>query len=157
MEPSELRCPRCSTPLQPVDQAKRLFLCGACHGTALQQQSLVGVLEGMATVLMSHSDPNAPVEPVKDKGAGIACPACGHTMDNEGYMGTRLVFFDRCSCGLMWFDENELQAMATLLARTDARIEEYRRANRERYQEFAQLVDAILKAHAATGLAFAGR
>ena len=51
-------------------------------------------------------------------------------MDRDDYCAAGLVFFDRCNvCTLLWFDADELGAMALMWARMNARVATYQNHN----------------------------
>ncbi len=126
-------CPRCK---QALDQATlhdvKVAACKPCQGTLLVQNDLQRTLEALCAPLLKRFDPDAKLEAVKDSEGRIDCPRCARPMDRDDYCGARLVFFDRCnSCALLWFDADELGAMAMMWARMNSRQAAYRNANPE--------------------------
>jgi Zn-finger nucleic acid-binding protein len=124
-------CPRCK---QALDQATLrdvpVAACKLCKGSLLAQTDLQRTLEVLCAPLLKRFDPDATLEAVKDRNARIDCPRCARQMDRDDYCGARLVFFDRCNhCALLWFDADELGAMAMMWARMNSRQAAYRNAN----------------------------
>lgn len=116
-------CPRCHGQLVLTDShGFETASCLPCRGVAVERINLVWLLEEVARAVFKEIDPDFPLEPLRDLGGDIACPACARTMEHFCYMGSRLVEIDACDpCGLIWFDDGELVQAAALLARTDRR------------------------------------
>ena len=126
-------CPRDGSQLQQGAFYKvPLLLCGGCHGVLVQQQSLHPLLTAMAREMYKDISFEEELEPVPDRGAGIACPSCQCKMENYGYMGGNKVMIDCCTqCMKLWIDTNELAAMCFMNERANKRMDQYREAWRE--------------------------
>lgn len=131
------RCARCGVDMEeaeiagvPVDR------CPDRHGILVEQRKLIPLTEGLAKALGDSIDPDEPIEVVAAHDGDAACPDCDGKMTSFGYMGTRLVSLNRCSgCSLIWVDENAIEPMIRLCARTigRARAQEAELAELERH------------------------
>ncbi|HMF40494.1 MAG TPA: zf-TFIIB domain-containing protein [Polyangia bacterium] len=125
-------CPRCRQPLERAELRKvPVEACKGCKGTFVAQIDLTRLLESLSAALHSF-DPEAEIEKVADANDRIDCPRCAKPMDRDDYCAAGVVFFDRCnSCQRLWFDADELGAMALLWGRMNARVEQVRTLNRQ--------------------------
>ena len=136
-------CPRCQQALDRAELRKvAVDGCKGCLGTLVPQQDLPRLLESLSAALWRHFDPDAEIEAVKDANDRIACPHCSQPMDRDDYCAAGVVFFDRCNaCALLWFDADELGAMAIMWARMNARQERVHAENRELIPQSVVYVD----------------
>ena len=128
-----MQCPRCNGPLDPATlEGVPLHRCATCEGVAVAQPKLIPLLRGLESVVSALVDVDAAVPPVADPPGPAACPVCRQRMENFGYMGTSVVFLDRCSRdALIWVDGEELPTLGVLYARTQRRTD----ARRAFYEE----------------------
>jgi len=126
-------CPRCRQPLDRAELRKvPVEACKGCKGTLVPQLDLPRLLESLSATLSHSFDPDAEIEKLADASDHIDCPRCGRPMDRDDYCAAGLVFFDRCNrCERLWFDADELGAMALMWGRMNARIEQFRAENRQ--------------------------
>ena len=142
------QCPRCVVGLRfgryrEVD----IHLCPECHGVLIRQRLLQRLLKAMSRDLVKTIDPDHPLKPLPDKGAGILCPVCGGAMCNYGYMGTNLVKIDSCpECAALWLDTKELGVMSLIYARTERRKARLEQAYAARKEESDRELDAMIAA-----------
>ena len=131
--------------------------CTKCSGTLLTQPRLATVLEAMSVEILKTFNPDAKLQPLADRGAGLSCPRCQKPMTNDDYCGAHLVYFDRCeSCALLWIDADELGTMTLMWARMDAR-QQRERAETQRVMAEAQgFVDGLMIARRVRGVLFRG-
>ena len=127
---SPRRCPRCRQPLERAELRQvPVEVCKGCKGTLLAQLDLMRTLESLSAPLLRSFDPDAKLERAKPDDTRIDCPTCRRRMERDDYCAAGVVLFDRCTaCALLWFDADELGAMALLWARMNARIAEHRQA-----------------------------
>jgi len=120
---ADLACPRCGQALGSAELRQvPVQVCKTCKGTLLGQIDLQRTLEGLSAPLLMNFDPDAKIEAVKDASGRLPCPKCNQAMDRDDYCQAGVVFFDRCArCALLWFDTDELGAMALMWARMNAR------------------------------------
>lgn len=122
------RCPRCAGPLTP-GHARRTdaHACGRCGGVWLGVGGwrIVESLEAdtaavKVAVAASHGATAAP-----DPRPAIHCPSCGATLERRVPHGSG-VSVDGCTSHGIWFDRDELQALAAAVRRrrrADSQIE----------------------------------
>jgi len=110
-------------------------MCTACLGALVRQPDLIPLLDSLSEALAKDMQFDHPIEPVLDHAGKADCPRCGQHMHTFGYLGSPIVYADRCTgCALIWTDPEELGVMAALYARTHHRIG-VRRAEQEAWQE----------------------
>jgi len=127
---STKHCPRCQQSLERAELREvPVEICKGCQGTLLAQLDLVRTMENLSAPLLRSFDPDAKLERARLDDTRIDCPRCKRRMERDDYCAAGVVFFDRCgACALLWFDANELGAMALMWARMNARIAEHRQA-----------------------------
>jgi Zn-finger nucleic acid-binding protein len=116
-------CPRCKQALTLGDLRQiPVAACHACKGTLIAQLDLPRLLEALSAPLLRSFDLDAKLEAVPDPSPRLDCPNCARRMERDDYCAAHLVFFDRCNrCNLLWFDSDDLGAMALMWARMNAR------------------------------------
>ena len=136
-------CPRCRQPLEGAELRKvPVEACKSCKGTLVPQPDLPRLLESLSAALSRSFDPDAEIQKVADANDRISCPRCGRPMDRDDYCAAGVVFFDRCNgCERLWFDADELGAMAVMWGRMNARLEQVRMLNRQALATSVVVVD----------------
>ena len=136
-------CPRCKQALARAELRKvPVDGCKSCQRTLVPQPDLPRLLESLSAALWRHFDPDAEIEAVKDANDRVGCPHCSKVMDRDDYCAAGVVFFDRCNgCALLWFDADELGAMAIMWARMNARQERSHALNRELIPQSVVYID----------------
>lgn len=149
-------CPRCKKTLGSMEmQGISLQGCEACKGVLVSQADLPRLLAATSADLLKAFNPETKIEPVKDAGAGAACPRCASTMENDDYCGAGVVHFDRCPhCTVLWLDADELGAMTLMWARMDTLIARERAQNQQHYQELDNIADRIKLGRAVSNILF---
>jgi Zn-finger nucleic acid-binding protein len=149
-------CPRCHGELKRATLADMAVqLCPDCAGVLVSQGILIPVLSAVGRALATEIDVDTTLEAVEDPGAGLSCPRCRRPMINFGYMGTNLVFLDRCErCEHVWADGQELGAAALLAARTDLRRDKRVQEFREEFEAMSDRFDAVLVARSVRATLF---
>jgi Zn-finger nucleic acid-binding protein len=139
-------CPRCASPLAAVEPDGVPFeACAACKGLLVPQLALAGLLEATSARLLGKYDPDAELEPTRDRGGRTDCPSCGRRMEVDDYCSANLVLFDRCpDCELLWLDPGKLGTMALMWARMEARIARVRAENRALEKDLADFVSIAI-------------
>jgi Zn-finger nucleic acid-binding protein len=152
------KCPRCSEALAQVElKGVGVQSCPKCTGTLLTQPRLATVLEAMSYELLKSFNPDAKLEALPDRGAGLDCPRCERPMTNDDYCGAHLVYFDRCeSCGLLWIDADELGTMTLMWARMDARYAREHTAGEHALAQTDSVVAGVLVGRAVRRMFFGG-
>ncbi|MFT7519029.1 MAG: Zn-finger nucleic acid-binding protein [Kiritimatiellia bacterium] len=146
-----MRCPRCSSSVlaaKTIDGVP-VQLCPSCDGSLVEQKNLIRLLDALGRQLANHIDVDTVIEAVEDHVDHAACPKCGKNTATFGYMGTNLVFVDRCSdCWLLWMDADELGVMTLLHLRTNRRGRKVFDTNKQRHAEHSRRVGRQLVARA---------
>jgi Zn-finger nucleic acid-binding protein len=130
-----LRCPRDGTPLDVgTFHGQPLSKCPTCSGAFFRQRSPLPLLNVLSKDVRDTVPLDYPVETIRDKGGGLACPRCFATMGHYGYMGGRHIMIDSCAaCKHIWVDAEELAGMSLLHARSERLAADRRtRAGRRR-------------------------
>ena len=116
-------CPRCKQPLERGTlRESTVDACKSCKGTLLGQNDLIKTLESLSGPLLKGLDPDGKLEAAKDPSPRLDCPKCERRMERDDYCAAGVVLFDRCAgCAVLWFDADELGAMALMWARMNER------------------------------------
>ena len=154
-------CPRCRTPLDEGTYAGAredvpMRLCRTCSGSMMRQPDLPNVLDRLSVDLYGSVGPNVALPGVPDEHPPTDCPDCAAPMERYGYMGSRQVMIDGCQrCGWVWFDPEELMAVARMYVRLGRQEETfqvpYRPADIVGTQLTTTLVERALLAGMALG------
>ena len=134
-----MNCPRCPAPLKSDQHLGHAILrCHECRGVLLEQKQLIPMMERIGSILANKMDLSAPIPAVPGPSEIARCPRCKVAMESHGYMGSNLVFIDRCSdCLLVWTDAAEMIAMARMYAQSQGRID-------SRKQSFENQLDGMV-------------
>jgi Zn-finger nucleic acid-binding protein len=122
-------------------------VCCPCTSALLKQPDLARVLDSVTVRAVGNIDPDAELIAPPHRTNIAACPHCHELMEKADYCAAKLVFFDRCiSCELLWVTRDQLEAMALLWARMDAR----RARTKAKLADDLAVMDALFYVHKPT-------
>ena len=124
-------CPRCGDDADlELEKAggHSLLVCLRCEGVLVAQRDLRRLAEFLSRKWIGTAALGDPAleEPALGQASHPPGPlpcACGRSMDAFPYLGEAALILDRCeSCEVVWLDTGEIEAVARVFTRSEARI-----------------------------------
>jgi len=137
-----MTCPRCQGTLQSGSFGEApVHMCDGCASVLVAIQHNIPMLTQLGAGL-TDADLQAPID-VHHTDEGVRpCPKCHAPMEPFPYMGVKAVTLDRCGPDrLLFLDVEEVTAAATLLIRTQRRVDERRAENEAHLQNMEETAD----------------
>jgi Zn-finger nucleic acid-binding protein len=118
-----LRCPHCASSLVASRvEDTQVFSCPERHGLLIPQKTFASIVTKSWRAIPRDYAEQATFPPRQDRGADIACPACGVAMARHPYCGIKGIEIDSCpTCRRLWLDADELEAALAAVAKMNYR------------------------------------
>jgi len=104
-------CNFCGGTLVDGDKLPRIIIrCENVWPETMKAQARVTLKENQQTYIMMHR-----AKQNKNKTASLRCPKCKGNMRRTFYNYAYLIEIDRCICGAMWFDKDEMSILQCMI------------------------------------------